>query len=157
MTIGTLIKKIAIVLLVIGIIASVIMIIVGASAHSENADYMEYATVNGGAYSSSLENAGNAAYAGQQLWVLGLILLPCLALSSLLMVGFGQLIDDAAYARAYAEQNARKLEKLENATPGMAGCSPKPNSGPVGWTCKACGTKNPSINTKCTNCGDSSH
>ena len=75
---GSKIKTLAIVLIILGVIASLICFFVGNSAYQKDKDCLEYATVNGGAYGHPiLEEAGNKAYAGQMLRtysIIGIIL-----------------------------------------------------------------------------------
>ena len=91
---GSKIKTVAIVLMIIGIIASIICFFVGNSQYNEDKDYIEYATVNGGSYGySSLQEAGNRAYAGLMLRRYSLIGIIASIIGMLPLYWFGCLFE----------------------------------------------------------------
>lgn len=78
------------------IICGVIAAFIGAINYFPNADYLEWASVNGGAGYSyrSLEETGNQAYTGLQLLKYGLASAVGGLLGSWPLYGLGELIDN---------------------------------------------------------------
>ena len=116
---GGRIKGFAVAIMVIGIIACVICFIVGAVQYNKDKKYIEYASVNGGSYYSSLEEAGNRAYAGKMLKIYGIIGIVSCIVGGLPYYWCGCLFESVEYLQdkieKYEETNAR-AEKTINHT-----------------------------------------
>ena len=92
--VGGKIKTLVAVVTVIGLIACVLLFFVGNSAYQEDKDYLEYATVNGGAYGyPTLQRAGDNAYNGLQMRKMALPLAISILVGALPLYGFGVLVE----------------------------------------------------------------
>lgn len=94
--VGSKIKTLVAVITILGLIACVILFIAGSAAYNEDKDYIEYATVYGGAYGyPSLQKAGDNAYAGLQMKNMALPLALCILIGALPLYGFGVLVESS--------------------------------------------------------------
>ena len=111
---GSRIKSVAIILIVLGVIACVICFFVGNSAYQKDKDCIKYATVNGGAgYGYSiLEEAGNRAYAGQMLRTYSIYGIIGSIFGGLPLYWFGCLFEHVEITREIAEENKRKIDHI---------------------------------------------
>lgn len=105
--VGGKIKALVVVVAVIGLLSCLILFFVGNAAYQEDKDYIEYATVNGGAYYESLQSAGDSAYAGLQLRRTSLYLALSIAIGAFPFYGFGVLVENSE------TQASRMYELLE--------------------------------------------
>lgn len=112
--VGSKIKVMTIVLVILGLIGCLIMFVVGNGAYQDNKDYIEYATINGGAsYYDSLEAAGNEAYNGLQLRNMSLTLAACIVVSALPLYGFGVIVENSERQTELMEQMAQKQKRMD--------------------------------------------
>lgn len=121
----------------IGIIASIILGIVLIGAGTSNNSYSYY----GSSISST-----NATVSGITIIIVG-----CIGswIASLLIYGFGQLIEDNAAMRKIMETTeAQQQASLVAASPKATVSKPKNF-----WTCSKCGKVNPNTADTCSNCG----
>lgn len=117
--VGKKIKTLVAIVTVIGVVGCVILFFVGNAAYNEDKGYIEYATVNGGAYGyPTLQAAGDNAYNGLQLRNLALILAPCLLISALPLYGFGVIVEGSEYQNELlshlVEEQKKTNELLQN-------------------------------------------
>lgn len=112
--VGSKIKVMTVVLVILGLFSCLIMFAVGNGAYQENKDYIEYATINGGAtYYESLEEAGNEAYNGLQLRNMSLTLAACIVVSALPLYGFGVMVENSERQTELMEQMALKQKSID--------------------------------------------
>lgn len=93
--VGTKIKGFVWFYVVVGLIACLVIYSDGIIAYNEDKNYIKYATVNGGAYYSDLEEAGNNALNGLQRSNNARDLAIAILISALPAYGFGVLVDCA--------------------------------------------------------------
>ena len=112
---GSRIKSIAISLIVIAIIGCVICSFVGLGKYNKDKDYIEYATVYGGAYGySSLQEAGDNAYAGKMLMTYGGWGIAASIIGGLPLYWFGCLFECVEDTQQVARENKRELNELQD-------------------------------------------
>ncbi|MBE5806790.1 MAG: hypothetical protein E7317_00400 [Clostridiales bacterium] len=110
---GAVIKTLAGVLMVVGAVACAICFCVGLNNYNEDKDYMEYASVYGGSYYTSLESAGNNAYAGKMMMIYSGVGVIGSIVGGLPLYWFGCLFEHVEAIRSAVEDNRRKLEILQ--------------------------------------------
>ena len=92
--VGKSIKIVAIIIAFVFVGGGAIVAISGGIQYGENADYLKYASINGGGSGySSLEKAGNEGYAGLQKLQIGIAAAVSGFFFSILLFGFGELIE----------------------------------------------------------------
>ena len=112
---GSRIKSIAIVLVVIAVSVCIICFFVGVGKYSEDKDYIEYATVYGGAYGySTLQKAGDNAYAGKLMMKYGGWGIVASIIGGLPLYWFGCLFECVENIQQVVKENERRLQELQN-------------------------------------------
>lgn len=86
------IKKMADIQFKVGVIGGAIFFVIFLVIFLVNADYLEYATVYGGAISKDLNSTGNVAYLGMIGAIVSVIVIVSSIILSLPLYGFGELI-----------------------------------------------------------------
>ena len=129
--VGTKIKTLVKTVAILGCIACVIMFIAGCSAYLDDKDYIEYATVNGGASRySSLEKAGNNALAGRTMMIYSAVSFAVIAVGSMPLYGFGVLVENSEYSAKTAYLLDTKLTNIEKKLEELTVASHRTNSAP---------------------------
>lgn len=126
--VGEKIKKLIIIEVIIGLLVCVVLFFVGNAAYNEDKDYIEYATVYGGAYGyPSLQSAGDNAYNGLQMRNIALILAPCLLVGMLPLYGYGTIVENSEMQMEYfsmvLEEQKKTNKCLERIRQMSAGTS----------------------------------
>jgi len=111
---GSKLKTLAIILIVLGVIASVICFFIGNSAYQKDKDCLKYATVYGGSGGYSiLEEAGNRSYEGLMLRNYGIYGIIGSIIGGLPLYWFGCLFERVDEIKSVVDENKRKLDKLK--------------------------------------------
>ena len=116
---GDKIKRMVIILTVIGLIASLICFFIGNAAYQEDKDYIEYCSAYGGnTYGYSiLRECGDSAYDGLQLRRYSIVCFCSLIICAFPLYGFGVLVDcneqQVYHLTTLANEQRKTNEKLE--------------------------------------------
>lgn len=110
---GNRIKNLALVLIAIAIIGCFICFFAGLGKYSKDKEYIEYATVYGGAYGyPRLQSAGDSAYLGKMLMTYGGLGIGASIIGGLPLYWFGCLFNCVEDTKQIAKNNERKLKTL---------------------------------------------
>ena len=141
--IGEKIKSSAIVLLVIGIIASLILGISQISNAVETSKYSSYFS----SYAGTVEGA--SVLGGILTIVFGSIIS---LIASYILYGFGQLIDSTQnIEKKLSSQSFAEVNNLTDSSASFSSTTQALSDGQ--WACPNCNTVNSKIVTKCIKCG----
>lgn len=113
--VGKKIKSLAKFCVYVCLICGALIALIGFCKYLNNADYLEYATANGGSfYSSWREEKGNSAYTGLQMLKYGLIGGVAGLISSWPLYGFGELIEEVTVIARKSIAIADNTKKEDN-------------------------------------------
>lgn len=155
--VGRKLKAVARFLVYLAIVVGVILILIGFVKFIKDVDCFEFATVLGGAYYSSLERSGNSSFAGLMMMIFGIAGTIASFLSSMLMYGFGELVEKATASSSrsiggkYSEKAASIVTPQNDSIEDLIDSTRQPPAGE--WKC-SCGKIHPKYVSSCT-CGKS--
>ena len=113
---GKKVSKLAQIILIITLCAAAVLFLVSCATYFQNSKYIEYATINGGSYFSSLEESGNTAIAAEHEIVLSIALAVSAAVTYFPLCAFGQLVTDTNEIKLQIEKNK---EETSDALPEL--------------------------------------
>lgn len=155
--IGKKLKAVARFLVYLAVVAGAILILIGFIKFIKDIGDLESATVLGGSSFSSYERRGNSSFAGLMMMVYGIAGTFVSIISSMLMYGFGELVEKATGSSSgntvehYREGASSAVTPKRDTVESIIVSSRQPSAGE--WKC-SCGKVHPKYVSSCS-CGKS--